>query len=53
MEETIIINGVKMTMKEYKAYRKAKEAEKTPKKAIKRQKKIVKEIRLADRKSVV
>lgn len=44
MEETIIINGVKMTMKEYKAYRKAKEAEKTPKKVIKPQKKTVKEI---------
>ena len=44
MEETIIINGVKMTMKEYKAYRKAKEAEKTPKKVTKPQKKSVKEI---------
>lgn len=44
MEETIIINGIKMTMKEYKAYRKAKESGKTPKKATKPQKKTVKEI---------
>ena len=44
MEETIIINGIKMTMKEYKDYRKAKETEKTPKKVIKPQKKTVKEI---------
>jgi hypothetical protein len=44
MEDTIIINGVKMTMKEYKAYRKEKEAEKNPKKSVKRKKAVVKEI---------
>jgi hypothetical protein len=44
MENTIIINGVKMTMKEYKAYRKEKEAEKNPKKSVKRKKAVVKEI---------
>ena len=44
MEDTIIINGVKMTMKEYKDYRKAKEAEKNPKKIVKRNKTVVKEI---------
>ena len=44
MEDTIIVNGVKMTMKEYKAYRKAKEAEKNPKKFAKRKKATVKEI---------
>jgi hypothetical protein len=44
MEDTIIVNGVKMTMKEYKAYRKEKEAEKNPKKSVKRKKAVVKEI---------
>lgn len=44
MEETIIVNGVKMTMKEYKAYRKEKEGKKTPKKTAKQKDKAVKEI---------
>lgn len=44
MEDTIIVNGVKMTMNEYKSYRKAKEAEKNPKKTVKRKKTVVKEI---------
>lgn len=44
MEETIILNGVRMTMTEYKAYRKAKEAEKNPNKPTKRKKTTVKEI---------
>jgi hypothetical protein len=44
MEDTIIVNGVKMTVKEYKAYRKEKDAEKNPKKSVKRKKAVVKEI---------